>query len=428
MYRRLFLKYANTPLLATDTLVSNAVSLLLSEQKQNQFVEPKPLSINTKPEDDAFSSFQYFGMVEIRENIGIVNITGPIFRYGQVEACSTVYGTQHFAEAIARLEEKDYIEEIVLNFDTGGGEASGISELSEQIRALTKPTTAYIDGIGASAGYWLASACNRVVANKTALIGSIGVVFAFLDTSKMQEDLGVETIEIVSAVSPSKRVDLKSDDGRAKIQVLADDLADIFVSSIATYRDVTVGYVKENFGKGDVMIASKALDAKMIDELGTFEALITKLQGDSMPDPKLKGAGASTPATETKTTETQAVTAEEFKTMNPTAYQEILTAGATAERERIQAIANIDAPHYQAVIQEHMFNGTSTVKDVKVALFDAKEDKLTNAQISFAKGGAEAAAALKNISTAHTDGGGQVGTAEASVTASVKKATKKRGK
>ena len=100
------------------------------------------------------------------------------------------------------------------------------------------------------------------------------------------------------------------------------------------------------------------------------------------------------------------MTAEAFKSANPTAYQEILTAGATAERERIQAIAAIDAPHYQTVIQEHMFNGTSTVDNVKVALFDAKEDKLTNAQNSFAKGGAEAAAALKNISTAHTDGGG----------------------
>ena len=138
-------------------------------------------------------------------------------------------------------------------------------------------------------------------------------------------------------------------------------------------------------------------------------------------------AGASTSATETEQTET-VVTAEAFKSANPAAYQEIFTAGATAERERIQAIAAIDAPHYQAVIQEHMFNGTSTVDNVKVALFDAKEDKLTTAQISFAKGGAEAAAALKNISTAHTDGGGQAGTAEASVTASVKKATEKRGK
>ena len=52
------------------------------------------------------------------------------------------------------------------------------------------------------------------------------------------------------------------------------------------------------------MLAKKALDAKMIDELGTFEALITKLQGEPMADPKTKPseAGASTSATETKQT------------------------------------------------------------------------------------------------------------------------------
>ena len=379
MYRRLFLKYANTPLLATNTLVSNAVSLLLSDKSETT----QPKAISTK-EGDVYNS----DLLEIRGNIGILNIVGPIFRYGKVEACDTVYGTQHFAQVLSRFEKNESIEEIVINFDTGGGEASGIAELAEQIRACNKHTTAYIDGLGASAGYWLASACNKIVANEIALIGSVGVVFAFLDTSKMEEKLGVETIEIVSTVSPNKRVDIKSDDGRAKIQILADDLADIFVTNIASYRDVTPAYVKENFGKGDVMIASKALEAKMIDEIGTFEALITQLQGESMTKPK---------GTET------VLTAESIRETNPTVYQEIYTAGATAERERIQSIANIDAPHYQAVIKEMMFDGKSTVNDVKVALFDAKEDTRIRANASFVKGGKMIADALGNISTTKTN-------------------------
>lgn len=391
MYRRLFLKYANTPLLATNTLVNNAVSLVLSDKSESTAT---PKAISTK-EGDVYNS----DLLEVRGNIGILNIVGPIFRYGKVEACDTVYGTQHFAQVLNKFEKDESIEEIVINFDTGGGEASGISELANQIHSISKPTTAYIDGLGASAGYWLASACDKVVANESALIGSVGVVFAFLDTTKMQEKIGIEQIEIVSTVSPNKRVDIKSDDGRAKIQVLADDLADIFVSSVASYRGVTKEYVKENFGKGDVMIASKALEAKMIDEIGTFEALITQLQGEK---PMTKEQKASSPSA-TATTEPTAISTEEFKKVNPTAYQEIFNAGATAERERIEAIANIDAPHYQDVIREHMFNGKSTVNDVKVALFDAKEDRRSKAHLSFAKGGKEVADALANISTTHTD-------------------------
>jgi len=374
-------------LLATNTLVSNAVSLLLSAKTDKL----SPQTISTK-EGDTFEN-----LYEIRGNVGILNITGPIFRYGKIELCDTVYGTQHFSEVLANFEKNASIEEIVIQFNTGGGEASGISELSEQIASINKPTTAYIDDLCASAGYWLASACDKIVSTKSAFIGSIGVVFAFLDTSKMEEELGVETIEIVSTVSPNKRVDIRTDDGKEKIQVLADDLADVFVSSIATYRDVTNEFVKENFGKGDVMIASKALEAKMIDEIGTFEELIKKIQGDSMAEPKKQtGANTSTPPTEI------VMTAEDFKKTNPIAYQEILTAGATAERERIEAIANINAPHYQTVIRQHMFDGKSTVTDVKVALFDAKADTKSRAMSSFAKGGGEMADALSNISVTHT--------------------------
>lgn len=388
MYRRLFLKYANTPLLATDTLVSNAVSLLLSEKLET--IQPQAVS---NKEGDVYNS----ELLEVRGNIGVLNIVGPIFRYGKVEACDTVYGTQHYAQILNKFEKDDSITEIVLNFDTGGGEASGISELAEQINACTKHTTAYIDGLGASAGYWLASACDEVVANETALIGSVGVVFAFMDTTKAEEKIGIEMIEIVSTVSPNKRVDIKSDKGRSKVQVLADDLADIFVANIANYRSVTTEYVKDNFGKGDVMIASKALEAKMIDKIGTFEALITQLQGENkMADPTKPTANSNQEAV---------MSAEDFRTANPIAYEEIFNAGATAERERIEAIANIDAPHYQDVIKTAMFDGKSSVTDVKVALFDAKEDTRTKAAVSFAKGGKETADALANISTTHTDNG-----------------------
>jgi len=392
------MKYANTPLLATDTLVSNAVSLLLSDK--SEAVQPK--AISTK-EGDIYNN----DLVEVRGNIGILNIVGPIFRYGKVEACDVVYGTQHYAQMLSDLEKNESITEIVINFDTGGGEASGISELAEQIKACSTHTTAYIDGVGASAGYWLASACDEVVANETALIGSVGVVFAFMDTSKAEEKIGIEMIEIVSTLSPNKIVDIKSEEGKAKIQVLADDLAEIFVTNISNYRSVTTAEVKQNFGKGDVMIASKALEANMIDKIGTFEVLITQLQGESMADKEEKPVVAV--VTESAYT---SMTHEDFKTSHPSVYAEIFDLGATAERERIEAIANIDAPHYQSLITKHMFDGKSTVNDVKVALFDAKEDAKSKAKASFAKGGKETAAALANISTTHTGNIGDTPKAE----------------
>lgn len=59
-----------------------------------------------------------------------------------------------------------------------------------------------------------------------------------------------------------------------------------------------------------------------------------------------------------------------------------------------------------------MFDGKSTVNDVKVALFDAKEDAKSKAKASFAKGGKETAAALANVSTTHTGNIGDTPKAE----------------
>ena len=169
-YPLIFSKYINVPLLATTDLVNSAATLLLSNRKN-------PQALSTKEGQN------HRQLTEIRGNVGIINITGPIFRYGEIDACSTVYGTQHFSEQLTAFENDDAIAEIVFNFNTGGGEATGIGELAQQIKACIKPTTAYVDGMSASAGYWLASACDKIVAHETALLGSIGVVYILMDAS-----------------------------------------------------------------------------------------------------------------------------------------------------------------------------------------------------------------------------------------------------
>ena len=59
-----------------------------------------------------------------------------------------------------------------------------------------------------AAGYWLAAACSEVVIDKTAMLGSVGVVIGIQDKD------GGRTIEFVSDVSPKKRLDPKTEAGR----------------------------------------------------------------------------------------------------------------------------------------------------------------------------------------------------------------------
>jgi len=214
--------------------------------------------------------------VEMRGNIAVIPVIGAIYRYANLftELCGAT-STEILAKDITAAIENRAVSTIVLVIDSPGGQASGIAELSELIRKAgeKKPVISYVDDLAASAGYWIASSANHIAASKTAMVGSIGAVYSF----RMMDD-GMQTIEIVSSVSPKKRPDIKTQEGKEQIQVWADKLGQIFVEDVAKNRGVTVEKVLQDFGQGDLLIGDDALKAGMIDEITTFEALIAELQ------------------------------------------------------------------------------------------------------------------------------------------------------
>lgn len=211
--------------------------------------------------------------VELRGSVAVIPITGTIVRYSSffTEICGGV-STEMLARDLNTALNDDSVETIVFNIDSPGGEASGVAELSEMIfeARSKKKIVAYVDDMAASAGYWYASACEEIHASKTAMVGSIGVVFT------LREKTG-SGIEIVSNVSPRKRPDISTAEGISQIQAWADKLGDIFVDSVALHRGVSSDTVLAKFGQGDMLVGREALEAGMVDSITTFEALIAKL-------------------------------------------------------------------------------------------------------------------------------------------------------
>ena len=135
----------------------------------------------------------------------------------------------------------------------------------------TKPIIAYASGACCSGAYWIASACDKILAADTAILGSIGVVSIF---EKDDED---KTIEIVSSQSPNKRPDINTEEGKAKIQVRVDELAEVFIAKVARNRGISEDDVVNNFGAGDVSVGQHAVRNGLADGLSSFEAIITDL-------------------------------------------------------------------------------------------------------------------------------------------------------
>jgi ClpP class serine protease len=139
--------------------------------------------------------------------------------------------------------------------------------------------------VGASAAYWIASAADRIVVSPTSLLGSIGVVMTHLDTRQRDAKAGVEQIDIVSSGSPFKRDDVRTDDGRARVQVLVDQLCDVFVASVARNRSTSSSKVLERYGRGGLLVGGAALKAGMADSLGSLEDVIADRSTKSRPAP-----------------------------------------------------------------------------------------------------------------------------------------------
>jgi signal peptide peptidase SppA len=222
------------------------------------------------------------GNMERRGPIAILSVEGPIFRYAnlmtQVSGATSV---QMLAlDFNAALEDPD-VEQIMLYINSPGGEVDGINSFADLVRAGTevKPVTAFIDGLGASAAYWIAAASSRIVADEGSQIGSIGVVATYTDRTGAQEKQGVKTYQIVSSQTPRKRPDPSTDEGRAQLQEMVDSMADLFISRIATFRGITPEKVTSDFGGGRVFGAKAALNAGMIDRISPFEPYIRSLDG-----------------------------------------------------------------------------------------------------------------------------------------------------
>jgi hypothetical protein len=128
-----------------------------------------------------------------------------------------------------------------------------------------------------SAGFWLASAIGPISIADVGMAGSLGVMFSWLDASKYYQKIGLQERSIVSTQSPNKNADPNTRDGRAGLQTLADDLAEVFLNAVSTYRDVSREVIQRDYGQGSVMVGRRALDADLVDHVTTEAALIDSL-------------------------------------------------------------------------------------------------------------------------------------------------------
>jgi len=234
----------------------------------------------------------------IRNGVSIIPVLGPIVRradfFSEISGATSV---ESLARDFNAALNDPLVHSILFEFDRPGGEATGISEFANMISAARgkKPMVAFVDGMAASAAYWIASATDEIVTADTALLGSIGVVakIANPDAKKASD------VKFISSQSPNKQANPNTEKGAAQYQSLVDHMAEVFIATVAANRGVSEEKVLSDFGQGGVLVGRRAVEAGLADKLGSFESTLSDLAMGKKP--KRFGVAAVAIATEEST-------------------------------------------------------------------------------------------------------------------------------
>ncbi|MFA6917195.1 MAG: signal peptide peptidase SppA [Parachlamydiales bacterium] len=186
--------------------------------------------------------------------------------------------------------QNDRVKAILLNINSPGGSATDSDAIYNAIMQYKKtyqvPVYAYIDGICASGGYYIACAADKIYSRDTAIVGSIGVLFSspFFNVTQVMEKIGVSA----ATISAGKDKDMLNpfrpwkEDEKTNLQSIADGLYYDFVSIVSANRPkVDREKLVSEYG-ANVYLARNALEYGLIDEANAsrntvLQALIKEL-------------------------------------------------------------------------------------------------------------------------------------------------------
>lgn len=294
------------PWLILEDSLRQMLTILADAYERRQDIEAVAASAGVRPGNTRFA--------EVRDGVGVLNVRGPIFRHGGLfaDVCG-VTTTERLSKDFQALLDNPQAKSILLAVDSPGGQAAGIEELAAMVRegAARKPVAAHIDGVGASAAYWIASGAREVALGKTAMAGSIGAIMNVRDDSEKLSRDGVRDLQFVSSVSPDKRPDLATDDGKAKVQAIVDALGDEFVSAVAAHRGIDRDRVLAV--RGGLRMGKAAVEAGLADRVETFEATLKRLAAGGGPTKATTVAAGGVPMPLTQNPDGTPLTVEQLQ-------------------------------------------------------------------------------------------------------------------
>lgn len=219
-----------------------------------------------------------------KNKIAIFYLNGEIYtdnsKNGDLTNSITPSGVQ---EKIDQIINNDEIKGVILRINSPGGSALASNIINSKIQnlKLKKPVYVSIGDVAASGGYYIASAGDKIFADKESITGSIGVVSLIPNFQKTLKklDVNVETIQKGEYADLYSLTQDFTEKDRQKIYDSSVRVYDEFVNVVAKGRGKTSEYIN-TIGQGKVWLGEEGKNIGLVDEIGGLEATIASFSKD----------------------------------------------------------------------------------------------------------------------------------------------------
>lgn len=216
--------------------------------------------------------------------VAVVSIQGVMEKRGSM--FGRMFGESSMLAVKAGLNaavDDPTVKSILLRIDSPGGTVSGTTDLADHVAATArlKRTVAFVDGVAASAAFWVGAQASEIWALRDSIVGSIGIFNVIFDTSEMAKKEGVKPIVINTgkfkgAGMPGTKI---TPEQIAEWQKRADFSFAEFKAAVGRGRGMSAEAV-DAVADGRVFHPPEALELNLIDRVMSFEEAVALMVAD----------------------------------------------------------------------------------------------------------------------------------------------------
>lgn len=210
------------------------------------------------------------------KKIKVIPLEGIIYdSFSSRSAFRADYNAAFMRKHLYKALEDDATKAVILRVNSPGGTVATSQELYSlvlKLREQGKPVVVSMSDLCASGCYYIASAADKIVANKGSLTGSIGVISQGLNYKGLMDKLGLrdQTIKAGKFKDMGSGARALGAEEKAILQALIDNSYKQFLEDISFSRSIEMSKL-EKIAQGLVYTGEQALEVNLVDELGTYE-------------------------------------------------------------------------------------------------------------------------------------------------------------